>query len=103
MSANGKFYFKPAKGEYIETSVLLEDEDRSAIYGTVWESKDRPLEGALVFLFKAKDREIHKPLSCQFTDSEGQFFFGPLDSDALYLIKIYKDSVKFRELEISPE
>ena len=103
MSANGKFYFKPAKGEYIETSVFLEEDDRSAIYGTVWESKSKPMEDALVCLFKAKEEGSHRPVSCQFTDCEGHFFFGPLESDILYVIKIYKDNVKFRELEISPD
>ena len=33
----------------------------------------------------------------------GHFIFGPLESETLYLVKVYKDSIKLRELEIKTE
>ena len=98
MSSSAKFYFKPAEGEYIETTVRLEPEKTAAICGTVRDKNGQPQAGALVLLFRSGqgngliDRHV--------TDEDGQFSFGRLDPDVLYLIKIYKNNVKIRELEI---
>lgn len=101
MSASSKFYFKPARGEQIETTVHIEPDMRSAICGTVREKQDKAVEGALVLLFKA-GQEVSL-LGRQFTDEEGQFYFGPIESEMLYLIKVFKNNIKIRELEIVAE
>ena len=31
---------------------------------------------------------------------KGKFSFGPIEGNVLYLIKVYKNSIKIRELEI---
>lgn len=98
MSSVAKFYFKPAEGEHIETTVKIEQEKAAAICGTVKDRGDTPVEGALVLLFKSEQKK--KLLDRQFTDDEGQFSFGPIEGNVLYLIKVYKNSVKIRELEI---
>ncbi len=98
MSSVAKFYFKPAEGEHIETTVKIEQEKAAAICGTVKDKGGTPVEGALVLLFKSgQDKRL---IDRQFTDDEGQFSFGPIEGNMLYLIKVYKNSVKIRELEI---
>ncbi len=104
MSESAKFYFKPAQSEQIETAVHIESDRRSAILGTVLDERERPIENAMALLYRA-DRQEGCPefLCCMFTDSDGAFTFGPLEHDVLYLIKIFRGSVKIRELEIRAE
>ncbi|MEL4106985.1 hypothetical protein AAFA46_09140 [Oscillospiraceae bacterium WX1] len=98
MSSVAKFYFKPSEGEHIETTVTLEQEKAAAICGTVQDITGEAVEGALVLLFRPGAKKAL--LDRQMTDSEGQFSFGPIEGNVLYLIKVYKNSVKIRELEI---
>ena len=101
MSAGARFYFKPAKGERVDTTVGIENDKSAAICGTVLGGDGRPVTGALTLLFAAEgDRRL---LGTQTTDEEGQFFFGPIEGEKLYLIKIYKNDTKIRELEIVAE
>ena len=98
MSSVSKFYFKPAEGEHIETTVKIEPEKAAAVCGTVRDKSGAAVENALVLLFRSgQDKKL---LDRQFTDEEGQFCFGPIEGNILYLIKVYKNSVKLRELEI---
>ncbi len=98
MSSITKFYFKPAEGEHIETTVRIEQEKAAAICGTVIDRSGTSVEGALILLFRSdQDKKL---IDRQFTDGEGQFSFGPIEGNVLYLIKAYKNSVKIRELEI---
>ena len=98
MSSVAKFYFKPAEGEHIETTVKIEQEKAAAVCGTVRDRGGAVVENALVLLFRSgQDKKL---LDRQFTDEDGQFSFGPIEGNILYLIKVYKNSVKLRELEI---
>ncbi|MCL2401176.1 MAG: hypothetical protein FWC90_00890 [Oscillospiraceae bacterium] len=101
MSAGEKFYFKPTAGEHIETTVSLTPDTSAAILGTVFSAKDVRVSNALVLLFRAGEEK--KLIDRQFTDDEGHFFFGPIEGDVMYQIKIYKNHVKIRELEIVTE
>ena len=101
MSFFSKFYVKPSSGEQIETKVHIDPDNRSAIYGTILDPKGAPVSEALLLLFKAgRDSGPASPISQLFTDADGQFVFGPLETDVLYLIKVFKNSIKLRELEI---
>ena len=100
MSGYSSFYFKPAKGEHIETVSHLEPEARCALHGRLLDGKEQPVEAALVLLYLVPDGGTPQLRSSGFTDGEGQFFFGPLQPDTLYLIRIYKDAIKLRELEL---
>jgi hypothetical protein len=101
VSSVGKFYFKPSEGEHIETTVKIEQEKAAAVCGTVRDQAGAAVAGALVLLFRSgQDRKL---LDRQFTDDEGQFSFGPIEGNILYLIKVYKNSIKIRELEIVAE
>ena len=99
MTGYAKFYFKPAVGEQIETIVHTENDKRTAICGTVLDKDEVPVENALVLLFKPEG-EKEELIYRTFTDKVGYFAFGPLEYDVLHLIKIYKNNVKVRELEI---
>ena len=101
MSSGAKFYFKPAEGEHIGTAVTLEKEKAAAICGTVKDKNGNCVGGALVLLFFAEKEK--KLIDRQFTDDDGQFYFGPIEGDVLYKIKVYKNDVKVRELEIVAE
>ena len=101
MSAGVKFYFKPAAGEHIKTAVNIEPDTSAAILGTVLNTQSVPVDNALVLLFRAGNEK--KLIDRQFTDDEGQFYFGPIEGDVMYQIKIYKNHVKIRELEIVAE
>ena len=100
MSAFAKFYFRPTKGENIHTIVTPKPDDSCGVFGKVTDG-EKPLMGALVLLFETEGFETGKLLSSCVTDSDGEFAFGPLAEKALYLVKVYKDSLKLRELEIT--
>jgi hypothetical protein len=99
VSAFAKFYFRPSKGEWIHTIAAPDDESECGIYGRV-EEKGKAVRDALVLLFKTDGEKAGPLLSAVTTDDEGEFAFGPLADGELYLIKIFRDSVKLRELEI---
>lgn len=99
MSTFARFYFRPTKGEWIHTTVGPEEEEGYGIVGRV-EEKGSPVSGALVLLFKAEGEAAGKMLSSVTTDVDGEFAFGPLSPGQLYAIKVFRDSLKLRELEI---
>ena len=72
MSSNLKFFFKAVPGERIETALTLPE-----------------------------DAETHEPIAQAFTDETGRFLFGPLASEHLYYIHIYRDTTHVRTLEIT--
>lgn len=100
MSAFAKFYFRPARGEKIHTVVTPKEDESCGICGKVMDG-ERPVTGALVLLFETEGQETRKLLSSVISDEDGEFAFGPLTERELYVIKIYKNSLKLRELEIS--
>jgi len=100
VSAFAKFYFRPSKGEKIHTVVTPKEDESCGICGKVTDG-ERPVTGAFVLLFETEGQETKKLLSAVTTDEDGEFAFGPLAEKELYVIKIYKDSLKLRELEIT--
>ncbi len=100
VSAFAKFYFRPSKGEKIHTVVTPKEDESCGICGKVVDG-ERAIKGALVLLFLAEGQETGKFLSSVTTDEDGEFAFGPLTDGVLYVIKVYKDSLKLRELEIT--
>ncbi len=100
MNAYSSFYFKPAKGEHIQTVVHIQPESRCALQGRLLDSGDRPVEAALALLYRIDGDQAPKLQAQCFTDEMGQFTFGPLQPDTLFLIRIYKDAIKLRELEL---
>jgi hypothetical protein len=80
----------------------MEPESRSAIQGYVRNHDEKAIADALVMLFECTE-DSFKLLTETFTDETGMFFFGPLNPGRLHLIKVFKDTVKIRELDIRPE
>jgi len=76
LNSGEKFYFKPAMGEHIETTVNLIPDSSAAISGTVLNGKGVRVSDALVLLFRAGEEK--KLIDRQFTDDEGHFFSGRL-------------------------
>lgn len=99
MGTYSKFYFRPAKGEQINTVISPENDDSACICGRVTDSRALPVQDALVLLFSTEG-DAPRLLGSFCTDSDGHFIFGPLRGDTLYLVKIYKNSMKLRELEV---
>ena len=100
MSAFAKFYFRPSKGEKIHTVVTPKEDDSCGICGKVTDG-ERAVKGAVVLLFETEGQETGKLISSFTTDDDGEFAFGPLVCGELYVVKVYKDSLKLRELEIT--
>jgi hypothetical protein len=53
MSSVAKFYFKPAEGEHVETTISIDEEKAAAVCGTVRDREGAVVEGALVLLFRS--------------------------------------------------
>lgn len=100
MSAFAKFYFRPAKGEKIHTAVVPREDESCGIFGRVTDGES-PVAGAFVLLFEAEGTQAGPLVSSITTGEDGSFAFGPLEESKLYLVKVYKNGVKLRELEIS--
>ncbi len=100
MGAFAKFYFRPSKGEKIHTVVTPKEDETGGIYGRVTDGQTA-IKAAIVLLFETQGQETAKLLATALTDEEGDFAFGPLRAGELYLVKVYKDSLKLRELEIT--
>ena len=103
MATYAKFYFRPGKGEQINATVSAEPDGRSAICGRVLDQKGRPIQDALALLFRSVEGDAPALEGRFCTDEDGLFLFGPLQSEVLYIIKIYKNDTKIRELEVVAE
>ncbi len=104
MSGFAKFYFRPAEGEQIRTAVHIEPDCRSALCGVVLDAAEKPVPDALVLLLRASDGGGDDTiLAYCFTGPDGSFVFGPLEGNALYLVRIFKSSVRLRDLETKIE
>jgi hypothetical protein len=100
VSAFTKFYFRPSKDEWVHAVAAPDREIGCGIYGRV-EEKGKPVARAMVMLLRAEGEHGGIPISSVITDEEGDFAFGPLEAGQLYVIKIFCDGVKLRELELS--
>ena len=103
MSTYGRFYFRPQAGEQITTDITPEREQHAAICGRVLSPSGIAVENAVVLLFLPGEGDSLTLVSRFVTDEDGHFIFGPLEGGTLYLIKVFRDDVKLRELEIRTE
>ncbi|SMC75351.1 carboxypeptidase-like regulatory domain-containing protein [Papillibacter cinnamivorans] len=104
MGSFSQFFFKAGEGEQISTTVSSASDSRSAIVGRVLDRNGQPVENALVLLFETVESPDDLKLTAQgFTDGAGHFAFGPLIVGSLYLIKVFRDALKVRELELLAE
>lgn len=100
------FNFTPGENEQIETVIVIPEERRSIIHGIVKNHCHKVVKDAVVKLYESvvcHGEHILKPLTHTFTDECGQFVFGPLWPCKNYVIKVWVNDVKIRELVIKPE
>ncbi|MBF8984562.1 carboxypeptidase regulatory-like domain-containing protein [Lutibacter sp. B2] len=99
-----KFSFKPEENEQIEAIVQVPKEPRSVIDGVVKDWNGRVVKDAVVKLFEVINPPCElKPLTHTFTDESGQFLFGPLSPKKRYVIKVWINDIKIRNLLIEPD
>lgn len=103
MSTYGRFFFRPQTGEQITTDITPEEEQHASICGRVLTPDGVPVENAVVLLFLPGEGDSLTLVSRFITDEDGHFIFGPLEGGTLYLMKVFHDDVKLRELEIRTE
>lgn len=103
LSTYSKFYFRPGRGEQVQTTVQPEAICAGAICGYVLGPGRRPLQGAMVLLQRPREGAAPEALGSFITDDDGQFFFGPLEPEQLYLVKVFHNNIKLRELEIAAD
>ena len=101
MSIYGRFYFRPGEGESVNTRLCCTPGRGSSIMGLVETGEGAPVQGALALLFIVPDHSAPELMAEFLTDEEGHFFFGPLESGKLYLVKVFKSQLERRQLEIA--
>jgi len=104
-SRSVNFNFTPGENEQIETVITIPEERRSIIHGVVKNHCNKVVKDAIVKLYECTnhhDDQSLKPITHTFTDDCGQFVFGPLWACKDYVIKVWLNDVKIRELIIHP-
>ena len=91
------FYIKPVQNERIEATVHLTADTRPSLTGVVTDSKNKPVDGALVTV--STTEEPIQVLGAVYTDASGIFIFGPLSPGTLYQVRIYKGEEAARSLD----
>lgn len=99
------FNFVPDKNEQIDAIIKVPMEPRSVIHGIVKNYKNELVKDAVVKLFKVRGSNPCdlEPITHTFTDECGQFLFGPLYPNQKYVIKVWIESIKIRQLIIRPD
>lgn len=100
-----KFEFIPGESEQIEANIIVPKETRSIIHGVVRHCDGEVIKEAIVRLFEVnfKNKESLSHVANTFTDEDGEFLFGPLCSKKHYVIKVWANSNKIKELLIIPD
>ena len=86
-----------AGGKQYDLEIKLPEDNRNVIYGIVKDSFGDPIEDAVVKLIEVSPngcKEDRKPVTHTFTDSEGEFVFGPLCPHKDYEIQLFANKVK---------
>ena len=101
-----KFEFTPGENQQIEATIIMPKETRSVIHGLVKDYKNCIIKNAVVKLFEVVEhcgKYKLKPIGHTFTDECGQFIFGPLVPKVNYVIKVWVNDIKIKELVIKPD
>jgi len=99
MSISGTFYFRPTEGELVTADYTPAGQEQSILCGRLCDGEGAPVPDAAVLLF-ADDMEVPALIGRTVTDKEGQFIFGPLECGQLYVVKVFKNDLRERRLEI---
>ena len=91
-----EFYIKPGAGECARAAIPLPESQGGVIYGTVTDEQG-PVVDALVVLL---EQETDQMKGYTVTDSLGRFWFGPLDDETLYFLRVQKPGGSLRLVEL---
>ena len=84
-------------GKQFDLDVTLPEDNRDVIYGVIKNCFKEPVCDAVVKLTEVvyeHGKEERRPIDHTFTDSEGEFVFGPLCPDRHYAIQIWANTTK---------
>ena len=84
-------------GKQFDLEVVLPEDNRDVLFGTVKDCYKEPVKDAVVKLIEVDcehGKEERKPVTHTFTDKNGEFVFGPLCPDKKYDIQIWVNKVK---------
>ena len=108
-------YFCVEEGEQVDMRLVLPEDRRCAVIGTLVDKKNVPIDNAAVALFRVEgrcaddgsnNRHGHKeklePLTFEITDEHGNFVFGPLCPDLEYVVKIWAENADVRCENVRP-
>lgn len=101
-----KFEITPEENEQIEATIILPKESRSVLHGVVKNYRNCEVENAVVKVFEMVEHcgEYNlTPIGHTFTDKFGQFLFGPLCSGRHYVVKVWVNDVRIREIVVTPK
>lgn len=100
-----KFEFIPREYEEIEANIIVPKETKSIIHGVVRYPDGKVIKDAIVRLFEVNydNKQSLKSVSNSFTDEEGEFLFGTLCAEKHYVIKVWVNSNKIKEISITPD
>ena len=80
-------------GKQFDLELKLPEDERNVVYGIVKDHCGNPVNDAVIKLVEVCKDE-RKPVSHTFTDTEGEFVFGPLCPNKSYSIEIWVNKVK---------
>ena len=92
-----ELFFHPSQGESVYAAAKLKQEQQSAIFLRVLTPSGEPCSGCLAMLFDDRDELVASVCS----DEAGCVAFGPL-KPMLYKVRLYKNGLNLREIEIKP-
>ncbi len=87
-----------SNGKQYDIDIVLPEDNRNVIYGTIKNRYKEPIKNAvvkLVEIVREKDgRKKRIPVSHTFTDDDGEFVFGPLCPEKEYSINIWVNDIR---------
>ena len=93
-------------GTQFDLDIVLPEDSRDAIFGTVKDCHGCPVKNAVVKLIEVEcenGKDVRKPVSHTFTDEEGEFVFGPLCPNKFFELQVWVNSVRHVKICARPE
>ncbi|MGI5919879.1 MAG: carboxypeptidase-like regulatory domain-containing protein [Christensenellales bacterium] len=96
-----KFAFSTGSSDRMEAVITAPKERRCVLHGTVYDENGQRVRDAVVCLYLCEQGRL-TPAGNTFTDTDGEFVFGPLTADSDYLVKVYHSGALLREITVKP-
>lgn len=93
------FYIRPSRCELVETTAVLQAQERPVLHGTVINADGKPVADAVAVLYASGGAQPDSIAGVTVTDTFGHFVFGPLEAGILYQVSIHADTMQHRILE----